>query len=102
MMPYFDKEKLKRKIISEYGINLTYNDVCQALKKLPDEDVKPIVHAHWKETEYEGQPVSDVFECSNCGEESYIDAIEELFAYCPNCGAKMDEKEEEIKNDKSY
>ena len=42
MMPYFDKEKLKRKIISEYGMNLTYNDVRQVLKELPDEDVAPL------------------------------------------------------------
>lgn len=44
------------------------------------EDVEPVVHARWKRN------IADFFVCSNC---HYIYGSRE-YAYCPNCGAKMD------------
>lgn len=60
----------------------------------PTADVKPIVHAHWIKG-----IVADIT-CSNCDFPIYADdkTIHKL-AYCPHCGAKMDECEVE-KNDK--
>ena len=61
-------------------------------------DVAPIVHAYWIGIEGDGyaegesgetQIVYDVFECSNCGCEHRADGEPE-WAYCPDCGAKMD------------
>ena len=37
----------------------------------------------------DGQPVYDIFECSNCKEEYYTDDVKQLPNYCPNCGRKM-------------
>ena len=37
----------------------------------------------------DGQPVFDIFECSNCKEEYYTDDVKQLPNYCPNCGRKM-------------
>lgn len=40
----------------------------------------------------DGNPVYDWWECSECGEEHTGDD-DTLTAYCPNCGAKMEEQE---------
>ena len=41
---------------------------------------------------YEGDEISGVFKCSNCGEGSEIPDFEH-FNFCPNCGADMRGKE---------
>lgn len=58
----------------------------------PAEDVAPVIHARW----FEINPKKDVegwieydYKCSACDEISW-----EEHNYCPNCGAKMDEKVE--------
>ena len=57
----------------------------------------PTVHGRWIERE---DPMLDTYyTCSACGEDFYIEQtgepVKDLFTYtyCPNCGAKMDEKE---------
>ena len=59
---------------------------------LLDNDVVPVVHGHWKSVD------SDVvFECSNCACEvstSWDYDQDEMWSYCPHCGAKMDEVSE--------
>ena len=51
-----------------------------------------VVHAHWIKGAFR------TITCSNCGFLLRVpDAIIPKFAYCPHCGAKMDEVE---KNDK--
>lgn len=58
------------------------------------EDVAPVVHAHWVDTWSHS-----IFECSACDNE-FDDRLVLLVRqndfpnYCPNCGAKMDLKEE--------
>ncbi len=52
---------------------------------------------HWIGTEFDGYangfPVYDVYECSECGMEyDSTDYGEITHNYCPNCGAKMNEK----------
>lgn len=65
---------------------------------LPVEDVKPVVHAHWKIIYESSAGVTDA-RCSNCGFESlaYENDVhtDENCNYCPCCGAKMDEEVEE-------
>lgn len=39
-------------------------------------------------------------ECSCCGYESESTPYVDFPVYCPNCGAKMDKKSEEIENDR--
>lgn len=61
-----------------------------AIKALEQEhftvDSKPIVHAHWTDCAITG------IKCSNCNFPLWVDdkTIHKL-AYCPHCGAKMDE-----------
>ena len=62
--------------------------VLQALQHgLYNGEVAPVVHAQWTfDKEYTR------FKCSNCGG----GMVRNVFAYCPWCGAKMDEKEGNI------
>lgn len=52
-----------------------------------------VVHGRWIPLEYDGyadgNPVWDLWECSECREEHSGDE-DTLTPYCPNCGAKMD------------
>ena len=59
-------------------------------------DVRPVVRAHWIDmkptNEKTGLPISikgPDFQCSNCG------SIEFKRNYCPNCGAEMEENNNE-------
>lgn len=49
--------------------------------------------AYWIPTSadgyYDGAPVWDEWECSNCKHEHYGDE-DTLTAYCPDCGSKME------------
>lgn len=60
------------------------------LSVAPTIEATPVVHAHWISKNDHGYEW--IFVCSNCG---YIDGypFNDRFNYCPNCGAKMDEKE---------
>lgn len=64
----------------------------------PAADVAPVVHARW--IEQEDQMLDVYYTCSACKEDFYIETpgyTENdmfLYTYCPNCGAKMDEKED--------
>lgn len=57
--------------------------------------LQPVVHGRWL-----GKPIcgNDNCRCSECGSWHHIHANlrgEVMQKYCPNCGAKMDEKEDE-------
>lgn len=56
-------------------------------------DVAPVVHGKWiLEREPNGKPYC--FHCSVCDSDYHCIGIVVASDYCPNCGAKMDEKEE--------
>lgn len=72
----------------------------EEIDRLPTVEAEPVRHGHWIE-----HPFSAVFEkvhskdqivCSCC-EEAFNAFFNETerFKYCPNCGAKMDERKEE-------
>ena len=67
-----------------------YFNVKFDIENFPNADVAPIVHAHWISKNPHGYEW--IFVCSNC---DYIDGypFNDRSNYCPNCGAKMDEKE---------
>lgn len=56
-------------------------------------DMSSVVHGHWKEGTVRG---SFALICSECGCDTGVNYD---FAYCPNCGAKMDLLEEVIQLD---
>ena len=66
-------------------INLSCEKFEAAILKIQAADVAPVIHAHWIR-----YPDCGVTKCSNCGW-----SIEECgdSKWCPECGAQMDEKE---------
>jgi hypothetical protein len=74
-------------------------DAVTAIKVLPTVDAVPVVHGRWIHgqevcREYIGITLIMVqyshWECSVCG---YRTEGQPLWKYCPNCGARMDEKD---------
>jgi hypothetical protein len=56
-------------------------------------DTVPVVRGEWKRgREFSSYPrvpfIGDAYYCSNCEEEAYYG--QQLFGFCPNCGAKME------------
>lgn len=76
-----------------------YEEIERRLEEFETADVQEVKHAKWElSTEPLGQQDVDCAKCSLCGELFIVDKdydfdyIKEFFKYCPNCGAKMDEK----------
>ena len=78
------------------GFNAGINSCINRLVNAPTVDAKPVVHAMWIGTEYDGyadgNPVYEHYACSNCGAEFQCEDMD--FDYCPRCGAKMIEPQE--------
>ena len=65
--------------------------------KLIDADVIEVRHGHWKILRPRSLRLDrrdSLFECSECGANK-IRRTGEILNYCPNCGARMDGKEQE-------
>lgn len=71
--------RLTKENEKDYVPYVHYDDMVKVVKGIPSLDVAPVVHAHWVDKIF-------AFECSAC----CGDAIDN-YAYCPCCGAKMDE-----------
>ena len=70
------------------GVDLTEADNAKTI------DSVPVAHARWIPDETGTGEDSNTYKCSACGQiQILIDGTpkENGWAYCPNCGAKMDE-----------
>ena len=88
-----------RKVVEydESGCGIGYEAVPAILiQQLPAVEAEPVRHGRWIGIEYDGyadgNPVYDVWECSECLEE-HNGEEDTLTNYCPNCGAKMGDAE---------
>lgn len=97
MDKYIDREAALREIERREALMVGDKRVSVAamksfIKNRPSADVAPVVHGRWEDSidEWFG---TDVYTCSEC-RESYVlvegTPKENLWHYCPNCGAKMD------------
>ena len=64
-------------------------DYIYMIEDMPTADVAPVRHGHW--VEKETYIFGIMYDCSLC--ENRILDTGHPWHYCPNCGAKMDEKE---------
>ena len=102
------KEYIERAAAMDAILGLTIADpavaqyadaVCYHLQNLPATDVVKVRHGRWIEDErtYPGPGLKNNL-CSACGEVAgaWKEGLEpgRKWAYCPNCGAKMDRKED--------
>lgn len=81
----------RRMMVGDYRHNLWYGDViaipADELLRLPDADVAPVVHAKWIMKDVSGE-IKAV--CTHCGKPNK----QYQPPYCPHCGAKMDEEDD--------
>ena len=94
MAEYIDKQAVEEMIESAQLISDgEYSGYCTEdinISSIHAADVAPVVHGRWISKNPHGYEW--VFVCSNC---DYVDGypFNDRSNYCPNCGAKMDEKE---------
>lgn len=66
-----------------------YEEAVDTVENFPSTaDVAPVVHGRFV---HDGPRLADYVDwwhCSNCGRQAA--GVETRFAYCPNCGARMD------------
>lgn len=88
---WLDNYPLPRHV--EKGL-MSHEELLAYIAEAPTIEAKPVVHAHWIEQEYgDGDTY---YTCSNCEEDLVtIDGTpsENLWNYCPYCGAQMDSSE---------
>lgn len=91
MSRYIDAEKLCE--LARNHVNKSVD--CNDIMRFPVADVQEVKHGKW-EFRFEGTYSRTRCYCTVCKQPSGIGGIRknQLKPYCPNCGAKMDEKEE--------
>ena len=76
--------------------NATMADAKRVLADIPGADIVPVVHgwwvgvdsSYWRWTPSGGVSIPHItYSCGRCGRGTVVKTH-----YCPNCGAKMDEK----------
>ena len=101
------KEYIERAAAMEAILGLTIvdpavatyaNAVYNHLQNLPAADVAEVRHGRWIGLEYDGyadgDPVYDLWECSECGEEVRGEDVPVTHPWCHCCGARMDKEAE--------
>lgn len=84
----------REQLIPTYGENDEYvkclETVAEHLESLHAADVVPVRHGRWRKAVGTSGVVR--MACTNCGFMRFPenDSREPMFAYCPNCGARMD------------
>lgn len=88
-----DKLKFREGLNVEGTLFVTLEDISKA----PTVDAEPVRHGHWRACKeifdsYGECEETDAFSCSECGKTVKPFLKSE---YCPRCGAKMDEEDED-------
>lgn len=95
MAEYIEREGLLSKfniddMMNVNGTLISLRDAREVISNFPAADVATVRHGRWKyNTDFQ------VWNCSECGENPHkgtgVVVVEEnLPAYCPHCGARMD------------
>lgn len=94
MIEYIEREKLPQKkergFFLDDNFNAGWNACLNNIKDIPAADVRPVMRGKWvKHNATHVQKGGMYLECSCCHE--YITVLGHVFAYCPNCGALMED-----------
>lgn len=91
-MRLIDATRIEQYILNNCSDNEEINAIYAEIINAPTIEAEPIKHGHWINKGLEP------LRCSECG--IMVDVYNEIpwacksFVYCPNCGAKMDEVNE--------
>lgn len=100
MTEYIDKAEVLE-LLESYSLGQAFrfghrsaeaDAIAKEIKGIYHSDVAPTIYARWIDNGRGGY--AHAYFCGNCG---WIDGypIEDRYKYCPNCGAKMFESEDE-------
>lgn len=92
MAEYIDRDAIRNRLYDADAI--TMNGVAM-LNNFPAADVEEVKHGRW--IEMTDSILETYYDCSVCRESFYLvegAPSDNLYQYCPNCGAKMDGGEE--------
>ena len=111
MARYIDADKLLRKSFRieghfdlPSGKAQNFSAICDTeIINFPTADVAPVIHGHWEvfggtitNVDRNGECSSEtIYECSACRWDCQCEN-RITWAYCPNCGAKMDGDKNEM------
>ena len=73
-----------------YIASFSYEHVIEILENIPAADVAPVVHGRWVSVPHKLARVCSV--CNRDEPYKFADIDVDVYDYCPNCGAKMDEE----------
>ena len=84
MSRYIDADEFEDELYEhEFSNWCDKDEVSELIDNMPFADVEPVRHSTWKEVlvgmDYE-------YECTRCKA-----CVNQIYPYCPNCGAKMGE-----------
>lgn len=86
-------EKLPRVLDDEFIHFVKVKDITKTINNAPTIEAEPVRHGEWIEPEeYTGHTE---WHCSYCGDVVYTICGYPSADYCPNCGAKMEGKNED-------
>lgn len=89
MDKYIKESELFKRILN-VDFKHDYDGCIKFCQSIPAADVAEVRHGRWEE-EFDG--IDTIYECSVCGEPFVTlegTPADNLWNYCPNCGAKME------------
>lgn len=89
MSDYIKREDTLKAVLNAMGIVDKY-EIKDVIKSIPSAEVEEVRHGRWIERCEDQDGIYEF--CSECGIDTDITHYGESYAYCPNCGAKMDEE----------
>lgn len=108
MAEYIERDEILQKIsrMIEYckkdnkvnGLTALFQ-VGDAVIDCKSADVVPVVHAHWIPQFVSKRGLSDFFTCSECNKSCFTSHKVKMCSnnFCPNCGARMDGDDNDVK-----
>lgn len=89
MAEYIDREAYVGMFNGEHNL-YSWDEIDEYMQSISAADVRPVKRGRWiKHNATHVQKGGMYLECSCCHE--YITVLGHVFAYCPNCGACMEE-----------
>lgn len=97
MAEYIEREKVEKMLDQLYDGHgekwcNAIDSAIMDLTDIPAADVRPERHGEWNELSLDDQD-EGMYICSECRSIEFMPEECDIYAYCPNCGAKMDGKE---------